>query len=264
MTSSGDGEQLILCSPLFNPNIPTRVPNLLYSPNGGSNLDWKGIGGTFFHTGCGDVAMSDNGTAIAIAAQAPYQVYFSNNYSQIAQWENSTAQPKNPNRAVSVSLDGRVWIVVGDKGLFRSSDFGVTWDQLNSTLSFKSVSCSFDCSTLYALAGDYLYKSTDGGKSLYVLYQFDLPTSVFTSRDANRVVVALRSADLTVPLYNDIYISTDSGISFNVIPGPQFDPTPQGSLLTNYPVSVSGSANCDRLFVSYYYGDVWESYKLVF
>ena len=212
--------------------------------------------------------MSDIGTTIATGFLSPNEVYFTNNYSQRVPWQKSSVQPSKHNLAVAISVDGNAWVTVGASGLFKSTNHGVTWDLLNSTYSLFSVSCNIDCSTLYALGETYLYKSTDGGKSLIAVqnyipsYYGYLPNSVFTSRDATCVVV-LQGQDLNNP--GSIYLSTDSGVSFSIIPGPNFkpptEPTPN---IPNIPISISGTANCDQLFVSGRYGDIWESYKLVF
>ena len=131
--------------------------------------------------------MSDNGTAIAIT-ESDYRVFLTNNYTQTNRtWQYSKAQTNNHNLAVAVSVDRNVWV----------------------TLFFAS--CNIDCSTLYALDFQNLYKSTDGGKFFKALYGIQCASSVFTSRDATRAEV-LESLK--------IYLSTNSGISFNTIPSP--------------------------------------------
>lgn len=231
---------------------------------------------------CGGVAVSDNGIAIGIAAvnnnfnpiQPSYEVYFSTDQGR--QWEISPAQPgRLTYSAVAISSDGNIWLAAGDQGIFKSTDFGLQWKKVSSQSGLVSISCNFDCSTLYAADGVSLYKSTDGGLSLNVLQSLSNAAAVFTSRDTT-CVVAVNSTIYTIQFFSflfrthaNVFLSTDSGVTFTTISGFELHsgnlgydkaPAPWPSKV----ISISGTANCRRLFVTGRNGDLWESYPLVF
>ncbi|WP_202423535.1 WD40/YVTN/BNR-like repeat-containing protein [Duganella margarita] len=131
-----------------------------------------------------------------------------------------TASMQGTQGQVALSADGKVIVHCPEKSTtcYRSADEGATWTEVAGlhTERGRAVADPVEARRFYALAGDRLLVSTDGGASF-------APTAAqLASARGSKTVRAMpgRSGDVWVALYDGgLARSTDAGASFANLPG---------------------------------------------
>jgi len=131
--------------------------------------------------------------------------------------EHQTSSQYRMRRLVINSTNPDILIAAGGPGLFRSTDAGVTWTQIQ-TGDFFDIELKPDNSAIvYACTGNSIYKSTDSGASFSKIEQ-GLPTSgigriemAVTKANAN-VVYAVMSNSASG--FKGLYKSSDAGTTW--------------------------------------------------
>ncbi len=131
-----------------------------------------------------------------------------------------TAAMRGAQGQVALSADGKIIVHCPEKSTacYRSADDGISWSEVQglSTERGRAVADPADARKFYALAGDRLLVSTDGGAS------FAATAAQLPSARGSKAIRAVpgRSGDIWVALYDGgLARSTDAGASFANLAG---------------------------------------------
>jgi hypothetical protein len=150
-----------------------------------------------------------------VVARAGSAIYLSHDMG--ISW-NKTASIKGIKGQLALSADGKVIVHCPENvtTCYRSTDEGTTWREVQGlhTQRGRAVADPRNPGKFYALAGDRLLVSTDGGAS------FAPTAAVLPSAKGSKAVRAVpgREGDVWVALYDGgLARSSDSGASFSVL-----------------------------------------------
>ena len=180
----------------------------------------------------GQVISSTNGSKLVMTEPGETTMFTSTNGG--GSWQMIANPPQENLQATAGSWDGSKLVTVansdfdGNAGhIFRSTDFGTTWTQLNATTNaWWTITSSSDGTKLVAAAntdpefnaGGSIYYSTDSGTSWH---ESDAPAytwvALAASGDGTRLI-ALASQDNAFNPAN-IYISSNSGANWTPVNG---------------------------------------------
>jgi photosystem II stability/assembly factor-like uncharacterized protein len=131
-----------------------------------------------------------------------------------------TAAMRGAQGQVALSADGKIIVHCPEKSstCYRSADEGASWSEVQglNTERGRAVADPLDARKFYALAGDRMLVSTDGGTS------FTPTAAQLRSARGSKAIRAVpgRSGDVWVALYDGgLARSTDAGASFANLPG---------------------------------------------
>jgi photosystem II stability/assembly factor-like uncharacterized protein len=178
-------------------------------------------------------------TLAAFLTQTAFAQTSSFNISQALRWR--LIGPFRGGRTVAVSgvpsQPGTYYIGVGDGGVWKSTDFGRTWNPVfdgQDTGSIGAVAVApSDPNVVYAGSGeglrrpdlsigDGIYKSTDAGKTWTHLGLRDaeqIGAIAIDPRDANRVFAAVNGHPYGANAERGVYRSTDGGATWTKVLG---------------------------------------------
>lgn len=102
--------------------------------------------------------------------------------------------------------------VVGDSGLYKSSDGGYTWNFVSSRIAGHPFIAVLSASTIFSVLGDTLYKSFDGGKSF--------STNQFTEGPLSRpYFININIGYLASTGEGTLFKTVDGGHTWSLAPG---------------------------------------------
>jgi hypothetical protein len=143
-----------------------------------------------------------------------------------------------------------MYIACGGDGVWKSSDYGYTWTQINSTIGYSPIGTPIAVAgttpaTIWVSAGmgaGQVYRSTDGGAT-FTLTGGGLPADLYSIKvdpnDTTHLISGLHEADGVVE-------STDSGDHWQTVGGPSQTGWPAGGI-SFYPSFIdTGSASTTR------------------
>jgi len=158
------------------------------------------------------------------------------------------------NQSIDETIDGKYQYLIdsGGNGIYRSNNFGQTWDLVYANNSdWRTICISDSGKYVYACTrSNYIGISDDYGNTWKNVY-FNISISgISTSSDGSIVTVT--------SLKNKIYISTDYGNNFNDNNNsPIYKNINDIQISTNGSLQVASITN-DRILISTNYGKIWK------
>ena len=200
-----------------------------------------------------NIVTSNDGKYILISGidlyySPSYGVSF--NFGSSWTYFNTNASNINPN-GTAISSSGQYMVVcflqqygLSDNGIIFSNDYGVTWNKINTNLSFTGLAytfCSDDCKYIYVSCDTGIYLLTANGSEPYTINSYTLSNNLFPNNDVmcigcssdGKNVYANILTENTSINQKKIYYSFNYGSNFNnsiiTVPNSQYS--------VNYPIS---------------------------
>lgn len=175
------------------------------------------------------ITMSNDGMIQAATVRAsedehgyiPYtaQVYRSVNYGQSWSWRTIHEYYYHGNGGIAMSGDGKYWLAPDSGGsLWRSTDYGISWNQALGTSTWLGSSLSNDGRIQTATRQFNLVVSTDYGVTWIVKLSRPSGSILNVISGEGRIQLAIISSQLHVSMdYGDTWIPKDSVRSWSGI-----------------------------------------------
>jgi hypothetical protein len=200
-----------------------------------------------------DVSISANGiiqTAVVKGGQIYVSIDTGNNWTakdSVRDWVS-----------VSITADGVSQIAVVNGGqIYVSIDTGDNWFARNTFTYFNGISISSNgiiqtkVSALFTNIIPYIYVSYDSGNTWFIKDLGEHFRDVSISSDG--------SIQTAVANYGQIWLSTNSGVDWNLIPSSPLTFWDSISISADgkYQTAVGGSGSYHKIYISYDYGSTW-------